>query len=83
MQKIKIEVELSDEEIRNINAVLHGSEDEEYCQGSAGVLDMNKLVKMLLHDVHLTIKRPGSWEGSKMLDLLESHGYDNTVFRNG
>lgn len=40
-----------------------------------GVLTMERLILMLLQDVALTRTRPGSWEGSRMANLLASHGY--------
>jgi hypothetical protein len=36
---------------------------------------MKSLVEMLMFDVSQTIERPGSWEGSHMIDVLVAHGY--------
>lgn len=76
--KVKVEVELSEEQMKQINAVLLDSEREKFC--SHGKLDINSLVGMLLEDVALVIGRPGSWEGANMLTVLSSHGYRAAVF---
>ncbi len=34
-----------------------------------------ELIGILKDDVVLAIERPGSWEGSNMLDVLRSHGF--------
>ena len=34
-----------------------------------------RITKMLLEEVALAVRRPGSWEGARMTDLLTSHGY--------
>ena len=39
-------------------------------------LDMPKLTALLLEDVALMMRRPGSWEGSNMATVMASHGYD-------
>lgn len=76
MVTVKIEVQLSEKDVKRVQAVLDGSEEG---QGSYGKLDMNRLVQMLLGDVALTIRRPGSWEGANMLRVLEAHGYPDVV----
>lgn len=40
-----------------------------------GPLDLERLVRMLLEDVALMVRRPGSWEGSNMFRVMASHGY--------
>jgi hypothetical protein len=40
-----------------------------------GQLDLARLVNMLLQDVALMMRRPGSWEGSNMTQVMQSHGY--------
>lgn len=40
-----------------------------------GELDVPKLLTMLAEDAAMTIDRPGSWEGSNMQQVLDSHGY--------
>ncbi len=34
-----------------------------------------ELLAILKEDVVLSVERPGSWEGSNMFTVLESHGY--------
>lgn len=41
-----------------------------------GQLDMPKLTALLLEDVALMVRRPGSWEGSNMATVMQSHGYE-------
>ena len=38
---------------------------------------LDQVAKMLLEDVALAVRRPGSWEGSNMWQVLNSHGYGN------
>lgn len=40
-----------------------------------GKLDVPKLLLMLAEDAAMTNTRPGSWEGSNMQQVLDSHGY--------
>lgn len=42
---------------------------------SHGSLDIKRLARMLLEDVALAVRRPGSWEGANMRQVLRSHGY--------
>jgi hypothetical protein len=42
---------------------------------SHGALTLDTLVTMLLGDVALASRRPGSWEGANMLTVLAAHGY--------
>lgn len=39
-------------------------------------LTLEKLLDMLLEDVVLMYRRPGSWEGSNMAQVLRAHGYN-------
>jgi hypothetical protein len=41
-----------------------------------GELDVPALLAVLAQDAAMVIARPGSGEGSKMADLLSSHGYE-------
>ena len=36
-----------------------------------------ELIDVLKQDVVLAVERPGSWEGSNMLTVLQSHGFFN------
>lgn len=69
-----ITIEVSDEDAKLIE-----SELPDICDGEAnshGTLDLPKLTAMLLEDVVLAFRRPGSWEGANMIQVLQSHGYE-------
>ena len=70
---MKIEIEIDDDVVKHINAFLEMQNNN--TQSAHGTLDLAGLVAMLLQDVALAVRRPGSWEGSKMGELLGSHGY--------
>jgi hypothetical protein len=40
-----------------------------------GALTVNTLLAMLAEDAGMVISRPGSWEGSRMAEVLVCHGY--------
>lgn len=46
---------------------------------SQGELTVTKLTNMLLQDVAYAIRRPGSWEGANMIQVLRSHGYGENL----
>jgi hypothetical protein len=50
----------------------------EYREGftSHGELTIAGLLAMLAEDAGMVISRPGSWEGSNMAKVLQSHGYE-------
>ena len=73
----RIQIEIDDqtannlaELVRRINA---NAGPEPF--NSHGPLTVKKLAGMLLEDAGMVISRPGSWEGSNMVDVLRSHGY--------
>ena len=72
--KIKIEIQIDDDTAIYINRFL-GTQEPESQATTHGPLDTAGLTKMLLEDVALAVRRPGSWEGARMTDLLTSHGY--------
>ena len=41
-----------------------------------GPLDVSALMTMLAEDAGMVVSRPGSWEGSNMAQVFQSHGYD-------
>lgn len=41
-----------------------------------GTLTMDALAALLLEDVALMVRRPGSWEGANMAQVMTSHGYE-------
>jgi len=71
---MKIKIEIDDDTAIFINRFL-GTQDPESQATTHGPLDMAELTKMLLEDMALAVRRPGSWEGARMMDLLTSHGY--------
>jgi len=70
---MKIEIEITDQDAALIEQFLDENQTGE-CN-SHGPLDMIVLAGMLLQDVALAVRRPGSWEGSNMSQVLSSHGY--------
>ena len=72
--KIKIEIQIDDDTAIYINRFL-GTQEVESQATTHGPLDTAGLTKMLLEDVALAVRRPGSWEGARMTDLLTRHGY--------
>jgi hypothetical protein len=48
---------------------------------SHGPLDLTRLAGMLLEDVALMMRRPGSWEGSNMERVMFCHGYELDDFQ--
>jgi len=72
---MKIEIEIDDDTAMYVNRFLD-MQDKESQSNTHGPLNMAKLAAMLLQDVALVVRRPGSWEGSQMGDLLASHGYE-------
>lgn len=70
---MKIEIEISDQDAALIEEFMDANQSSVF--NSHGPLDMIVLAEMLLEDVALAVRRPGSWEGSNMIQVLTSHGY--------
>jgi hypothetical protein len=70
---MKIEIEIPDKQFAMIEEFMESNRTDEF--NSHGPLDLFVLVEMLLEDVAMTVSRPGSWEGSNMIQVLTSHGY--------
>lgn len=70
---MKIEIEISDQDAALIEEFLDENQSE--TGNSHGPLDMIVLAEMLLQDVALAVRRPGSWEGANMSHVLYCHGY--------
>jgi hypothetical protein len=70
---MKIAIEVSDQDAALVAEFvgLYGQRPD----SSHGPLTVEKLAAMLLEDVALAIRRPGSWEGANMGTVLTSHGY--------
>lgn len=75
MIKKKITIELSDSGLEALEAFLASTEFCEDLGTSNGPLTLESLTSMLLEDVALSRRRPGSWEGSNMCEVLRGHGY--------
>jgi hypothetical protein len=70
---MKITVTIPDADAHLIRLFLAATQD--VTASTHGALDMRKLTAMLLEDVALLVRRPGSWEGSNMAQVMSSHGY--------
>lgn len=68
-----ISVAIPLQDLESINQFLATTHDESVCPYQ--VLDLPRLAAMLLEDVALMVRRPGSWEGSNMAQVMASHGY--------
>ena len=80
MSKLKIEIELSDAQKAEIERCLECInrciKDGTFEPLQPGLISLESLTAILLSDVAYTMSRPGSWEGSNMISVLRSHGYD-------
>jgi len=72
---MKLTIEVSDEDVAQIKHFLDITDSKTSEFSSHGQLDLAKLTVMLLQDVALVVRRPGSWEGANMMTVLGAHGY--------
>ena len=72
---MRLTIEIRDEDAALIRELLELTQELDAGRCSHGPLNMKKLAVMLLEDVALAVRRPGSWEGANMLQVLRSHGY--------
>jgi len=70
---MKIQITIPENDSKLIKQFLTSTKGTEFC--SHGSLTMEKLSAMLLEEVALGVRCPGSWEGSNMITVLASHGY--------
>ncbi|MDB5973305.1 MAG: hypothetical protein JWR07_65 [Nevskia sp.] len=70
---MQIMVDISDEDVKLIQQLLDSFAVDEF--NTHGKLDLQVLAGLLLEDAALAWRRPGSWEGANMLQVLSSHGY--------
>lgn len=70
---MRLVIEIPESDVQLIRELLELTQTCEFT--SHGPLDMKRLARMLLEDVALTVRRPGSWEGANMAQVLRSHGY--------
>ena len=71
---MKIEFEVSEEDAALVETFFRSTTESRF--NSHGPLNLPRLAMMLLEDVALMVRRPGSWEGSNMAQVLGSHGYE-------
>ena len=69
----KFTVDVSEEDLKLIERGLLRMNHSD--GNSHGPLDVQRLAAMLMQDVALAVRRPGSWEGDHMSQLLCAHGY--------
>jgi hypothetical protein len=70
---VKIRIEINEADVALIKDALRDAHADG-CN-SHGPLTIQRLAAILLEDVALAVRRPGSWEGANMLRVLECHGY--------
>ncbi|MBX9840406.1 MAG: hypothetical protein K2Z80_01220 [Xanthobacteraceae bacterium] len=73
---MKVQIEISSEDATLIRQFTAATTDE---HSSHGRLSLKALAEMLMQDVALMVRRPGSWEGASMIALLSSHGYEDAT----
>lgn len=71
---MKVTVTIPDADAALIRQFLDSTREVTFA--SHGPLTMPKLTAMLLEDVALMVRRPGSWEGANMATVMQSHGYE-------
>ena len=74
-----ITVEISPETAALLDELIsrcNGSHRDREGSNTHGELTPATLLAMLAEDAGLVIRRPGSWEGANMAQVLISHGYD-------
>lgn len=75
---VKVELELRDDVYTGLVMAAQASSvanEQRYGATTHGALDVKTLLAMLAEDAAMTHSRPSSWEGSSMLQVLASHGY--------
>ncbi len=70
---MQIIVDIPDDDVKLIQQLLDSFTEDEF--NTHGKLDLQMLAGMLLEDAALAWRRPGSWEGANLLQVLSSHGY--------
>ncbi len=75
---VAIAVAVSSETYQNLEVVVANCNESNESSGGAtthGALNVSTLLSMMAEDLAMTNTRPGSWEGSNMQQVLDSHGY--------
>lgn len=73
---MKITVDISDDDAALIKRLIEAVNSSSNDANSHGELSFEVLARMLMQDVALAVRRPGSWEGTNMSHVLSSHGYE-------
>jgi hypothetical protein len=71
---MKITVTIPDSDAELIREFLAATNGVTY--STHGALTLPRLTALLLEDVALMVRRPGSWEGANMATVMQSHGYE-------
>lgn len=71
---MKLRIEITGEDAELVAQVLEATRGN--CFNSHGPLDIQRLAQVMLQDVALTVRRPGSWEGANMRQVLRSHDFE-------
>lgn len=75
---VAIAVAVSNETYSNLQVVVTSCNEANKSREGAtthGNLTVSSLLGMMAEDLAMTNTRPGSWEGSNMQQVLDSHGY--------
>lgn len=72
---MRLTIQLTAEDAALIDEFLEYTKGANLGASSHGPLNRHRLAQLLLEDVALAMRRPGSWEGANMRQVLRSHGY--------
>jgi hypothetical protein len=72
---VRISVDVPQEDAELLALFLEHCNPEMIQHCTHGPLSVERLIVLLLEDVALAVRRPGSWEGAHMSELLAAHGY--------
>ena len=74
---MKLTIDIPDEAAARIKDKLKTMvrNDPDGVSGVPPPLTLKTLAELVMADVDLSIRRPGMYAGSRMVDILESHGY--------
>jgi hypothetical protein len=74
-ETVKIEIEVSQATYQHLLVVVESCNRNDPDATTHGPMTVPELLAMLAEDAAMTNSRPGSWEGSNMQQVLDSHGY--------
>ncbi|MBT2795274.1 hypothetical protein [Paraburkholderia strydomiana] len=76
-ETVKVELERSQATYHHLLIVVDTCNQADPNNTSHGRLTVPQLLAMLAEGAAMINSRPGSWEGSNMQQVLDSHGYQN------